>query len=97
MGQVAPEKNCDFNQFSGRHFESDGEEFLNRIQHVLSKYSVRPEYIEIEVTEGVLVKNVAVLEKCMNRLQRLDSVWQLMISEQDILHFPYLQICLQTS
>lgn len=56
MGQAAPEKNCDFNQFSGRHFESDGEEFLNRIQHVLSKYSVRPEYIEIEVTEGVLVK-----------------------------------------
>ena len=57
--------------FSGRHFESDGEEFLNRIQHVLSKYSVRPEYIEIEVTEGVLVKNVAVLEKCMNRLHEI--------------------------
>ena len=57
--------------FSGRHFESDGEEFLNRIQHVLSKYSVRPEYIEIEVTEGVLVKNVAVLEKCMNRLHEM--------------------------
>lgn len=53
MGQAAPEKNCDFNQFfPGRHFESDGEEFLNRIQHVLSKYSVRPEYIEIDVTEG---------------------------------------------
>lgn len=57
--------------FSGRHFESDGEEFLNRIQHVLSKYSVRPEYIEIEMTEGVLVKNVAVLEKCMNRLHEI--------------------------
>lgn len=57
--------------FSGRHFDSDGEEFLDRIQHVLSKYSVRPECVEIEVTEGVLVKNVAVLEKCMKRLHEI--------------------------
>ena len=71
MGQAAPEKIVISTNFSGRHFESDGEEFLNRIQHVLSKYSVRPEYIEIEVTEGVLVKNVAVLEKCMNRLHEI--------------------------
>lgn len=57
--------------FSGRHFDSDGEEFLNRIQHVLSKYSVRPESVEIEVTEGVLVKNEKTLEKCMNRLHEM--------------------------
>lgn len=54
--------------FSGRHFEGDGEEFLNRIEHIISKYTIRPEYVEIEVTEGVLVKNVEVLKKCMERL-----------------------------
>ena len=54
--------------FSGRHFEGTGEEFLNRIAHVMSKYTVLPSNIEIEVTEGVLVKNVEVLRHCLNRL-----------------------------
>ena len=54
--------------FSGRHFEGDGEEFLNRIAHVMSKYTILPSNIEIEVTEGVLVKNVEVLRHCLNRL-----------------------------
>ena len=53
---------------SGRHFEGSGEEFLNRIAHVMSKYTVLPSNIEIEVTEGVLVKNVEVLRNCLNRL-----------------------------
>lgn len=57
--------------FSGKHFDTDGEEFLNRIQHILSKYSVPPKYIEIEVTEGVLVQNLDVLKKCMNRLREI--------------------------
>lgn len=57
--------------FSGRHFDTDGEEFLGRIQHIFSKYTVPAEYIEIEVTEGVLVQNVHVLERCMNRLHEI--------------------------
>ena len=57
--------------FSGRHFDTDGEEFLNRIQHIFSKYTVPAEYVEIEVTEGVLVKNVHVLERCVNRLHEM--------------------------
>ena len=54
MGQAAPEKIVISTNFSGRHFESDGEEFLNRIQHVLSKYSVRPEYIAVSYTHLTL-------------------------------------------
>lgn len=57
--------------FSGRHFDTDGEEFLDRIQHIFSKYTVPAEYVEIEVTEGVLVKNVHVLERCVNRLHEI--------------------------
>lgn len=57
--------------FSGRHFDTDGEPFLERIGNILSKYSVPPELVEIEVTESVLVKNVEVLEKCMNRLHEM--------------------------
>ncbi len=54
--------------FSGRHFDGDGEEFLERIDHIMGKYSIPPKLIEIEVTESALVKNVKVLEKCMNCL-----------------------------
>lgn len=57
--------------FSGRHFEGNGEEFLNRIAHIMSKYTVLPSNIEIEVTEGILVKNVEVLKNCMNRLHEM--------------------------
>jgi EAL domain-containing protein (putative c-di-GMP-specific phosphodiesterase class I) len=54
--------------FSGRHFNQDGQEFLNRIFHLLSKYDVAPENIEIEITESVLVKNTEVLKNCLNKL-----------------------------
>lgn len=57
--------------FSGRHFDTDGEDFLNRIQHILSKYSVPPQCVEIEVTEGVLVQNVSVLKRSMDRLHEI--------------------------
>lgn len=57
--------------FSGRHFEGDGEGFLNRIEHIVSKYSIQPSLVEIEVTEGVLVSNVEVLKKCINRLHEM--------------------------
>lgn len=57
--------------FSGRHFEGNAEEFLNRIEHIMSKYTIESKYIEIEVTEGILVKNVEVLKHCMNRLHEM--------------------------
>jgi diguanylate cyclase (GGDEF)-like protein len=55
--------------FSGRHFNQDGQEFLSRINHIVSKYDVSPENIEIEITEGVLVKNASVLKECLNQLR----------------------------
>jgi diguanylate cyclase (GGDEF)-like protein len=55
--------------FSGRHFNQDGQEFLNRLFHIVSKYDVSPENIEIEITEGVLVKNASVLKYCLNKLR----------------------------
>lgn len=57
--------------FSGRHFDSDGEEFLERIGNISAKYNVPPELVEIEVTESALVKNVQVLEKCMKQLHEM--------------------------
>lgn len=57
--------------FSGRHFDAAGGNFVNRIRQILSKYSVPPQYIEIEVTEGVLVKNVEELRKCMKCLREI--------------------------
>lgn len=55
--------------FSGKHFESDGTEFLNRIRMIMGKYDVLPRYIEIEITEGVFVKNRDILQKCMRELR----------------------------
>lgn len=57
--------------FSGRHFDTDGENFLRRIEQILSKYRVSPDQVEIEVTEGVLITNISVLKKCMNRLHEM--------------------------
>ncbi len=55
--------------FSGRHFEQDGEKFMNRIIHILHKYTIPARYIEIEITEGVLVRNLDNLKRCMLRLK----------------------------
>jgi EAL domain-containing protein (putative c-di-GMP-specific phosphodiesterase class I) len=57
--------------FSGRHFNGSGEEFLTRVEHILSKYDVDPNNIEVEVTEGVMVKNVDVLRHCIERLHEM--------------------------
>ena len=56
--------------FSGRHFDGDGEEFLNRIQMIMKKYDVLPKYIEIEITEGVFVKNKDTLQHCLGKLRK---------------------------
>ncbi len=57
--------------FSGRHFDTDGENFLRRIEQIMSKYNVSPSQIEIEVTEGVLITNIGVLRNCMDRLHEM--------------------------
>lgn len=43
--------------FSGRHFEGNVDEFIQRIATTLAKYEVSPENIELEVTESVCVEN----------------------------------------
>lgn len=55
--------------FSGRHFEDDGSDFLNRIFHIIQRYDVAPQNIEIEITEGVFVKNLDVLKYCLTQLR----------------------------
>jgi diguanylate cyclase (GGDEF)-like protein len=57
--------------FSGRHFDGDGEEFLSRVEHILAKYQVDPGCVEIEVTESVMVQSVDVLRHCMDRLHEM--------------------------
>ena len=55
--------------FSGRHFEQDGQDFVDRIQMLLDKYIVPAKYIEIEITEGVFIKNKEVLNYCLDKLR----------------------------
>ncbi len=55
--------------FSGRHFEQDGKDFIERITMLLEKYTVPANCIEIEITEGVFIKNKAVLNECLQILR----------------------------
>ncbi len=55
--------------FSGRHFEQDGQNFIDRITMLMEKYTVPAKYIEIEITEGVFIKNKAVLNDCLQILR----------------------------
>ena len=55
--------------FSGRHFDGDGKDFLNRITTITNKYIIEPKYIEIEITEGVIAKNHEGLLRCLNLLR----------------------------
>lgn len=57
--------------FSRRHFESDGVEFLQRLQELMDRYQIEPRYIEIEVTEGVVAENLDGLKQCMSKLEEL--------------------------
>lgn len=57
--------------FSRRHFENDGKEFLARLQELMERYQIEPRYLEIEVTEGIVVENLEGLKKCLNRLEEL--------------------------
>lgn len=55
--------------FSGIHFDSDGKDFMSRLDALAIKYEVVPNFIEIEITEGVMVKNKAVLTECLTVLR----------------------------
>ncbi len=57
--------------FSRRHFEQNSPEFVRRIQKLVDFYRVPAEYIEIEVTESVVVDNIDVLKKTMEELQKI--------------------------
>ena len=57
--------------FSRKHFEKDGEEFLRRIQRALDYYRVPAANIEIEITESMVVDNLDVLQRCMEELKRM--------------------------
>ena len=55
--------------FSGRHFDGDGREFLNRISVITNKYLIEPKYIEIEITEGVIARNHEGFLSCLTKLR----------------------------
>lgn len=55
--------------FSGHHFEGDVDEFVNRINAIIHKYKVSPSKLELELTEGVMVRNRAELSVCLLNLQ----------------------------
>ncbi len=57
--------------FSRRHFEQNSPEFIRRIRRLVDYYRVPPEYIEIEITESVVVDNIDVLKKNMEELKKI--------------------------
>jgi diguanylate cyclase (GGDEF)-like protein/PAS domain S-box-containing protein len=57
--------------FSRRHFENGGAEFVNRLQKIMQKYEIEPSYIEIEVTESVLAENFSDMKRCLQQLSDL--------------------------
>lgn len=57
--------------FSRRHFEDGGTRFLQRLNSIMDRYGVEPQYIEIEVTESVVVENLDSMKACLAELERL--------------------------
>lgn len=56
--------------FSRRHFENGGVEFMERLQTLMARYEIEPHYIEIEVTEGAVAENLEYLRECLGALER---------------------------
>ena len=54
--------------FSRRNFENGGDDFIERLQNTLQRYGIDPCYIEIEVTESVIVEKLDSLKACLTRL-----------------------------
>ena len=57
--------------FSGRHFENGGQDFVKRIQRLLDFYRVPAEYIEIEITESMVIDNMDALHYSMEELKKM--------------------------
>lgn len=57
--------------FSRRNFENGGMGFVGRLQKTMSLYEIEPRYIEIEVTESVIVENLSSLNECLLKLREL--------------------------
>lgn len=57
--------------FSRKNFENGGEHFIERLQSTVNRYGIEPKYIEIEITEGVIVENLQSLKQCMMKLEEL--------------------------
>ncbi len=55
--------------FSGKHFEADSNDFMKRINQLMKRYPVEPSNLEIEITEGVMVKNYESLVKSLGELR----------------------------
>jgi len=57
--------------FSRRHFEQNGPDFVRKIQRLVDYYRVPAEYIEIEITESAVVDNMDGIRNNMEELKRL--------------------------
>lgn len=57
--------------FSRRNFENGGADFIKRLQETMGRYQIEPRYIEIEVTESVIVDRLDSLKKCLGELEQL--------------------------
>lgn len=56
--------------FSRRNFESGGKNFAGRLKRMADHYGIDPKYIEVEVTESVVVENVDELKMVLSELER---------------------------
>lgn len=56
--------------FSRRNFESGGKNFAGRLKRMADHYGIDPKYIEVEVTESVVVENVDELKTVLSELER---------------------------
>lgn len=57
--------------FSRRNFENGGMDFIERLQEMMNRYQIDPRFIEIEVTESVIVENLGSLKECLSKLEEL--------------------------
>lgn len=55
--------------FSGKHFCGDCSKFVERVTSMIRKYDIEPKYVELEVTESILVDNVESLKVCLKELK----------------------------
>ncbi len=58
--------------FSRKHFADGGEKFIGRIRTIMEHFKdISPEYIEIEVTESVMMDDLDTLKSCLGRLEEM--------------------------